>query len=684
MEVDGKPAPRIIDFGLAKAAASATPGQTPVTQLGVVMGTPGYMSPEQADPGIADIDTRSDVYSLGVVLYELLTGCLPFDTERWKKQRLEEVLRELRESDPQRPSTRVQGKGEIAQIHAQARSVERHQLSRLLKGDLDWIAMRALEKDRERRYGSVSDLAADVERYLENRPVQAVAASAGYRLRKYVRRNRVAVGVGAVVFALLAAFAVIQTIQLRRIMRERDRADRVTKFVTGIFKVSNPSKSKGNSVTARELLDNGAKDINGQLQQDPALRAQLLMVMSGAYQNLGLYAQAEPLLRQSVDLYRDALGAENKETLGARSELGHCLYEESRYPEAEKVALDLIPLETRVLGPLDRVTLATRSDLAMEYDADGRLAESGTLQREVLELLQGKYGKEDTDAIYSARQLAWTLRGLGRYGEAEKLERDLLEVHRRVHGPEHQQTLLSMAELGSILHDEHREVEAERILREALAMQRKILGAAHQNTLSTMNDLAIVLQNEKKFDEAEAMYREVEETTLKTLGPMDRGRLLAMMNLATVMDDTGKYAEAEARLKEVLALQIKKFGQDHPDVALTLYDLGDVRMHEKQYTAAAGYFRQALEIQKKVLGLGHPDTLDSWYNLACMLSMSGDKENALLQLKATVDAGYTDAHTLVTDEQLKALGGDPRFEALLAVVKAKAAQAEAVARGAKR
>src|SRR5229473_1689296 len=205
-EVDGKPMPRIIDFGLAKAAVAHAFGETLFTHVGGFLGTPGYMSQEQADPNVHDIDTRTDVYSLGVVLYELLTGYLPFDTTQWKKQRLEEVLRQLRETDPQRPSTRVSANRDTSTARAEARGTEPGQLVTLLKGDLDWITLKALEKDRERRYGTPSALATDVERYLENRPVEARPASAVYRLRKYVRRHAAGVGMASGAAVLLVAF----------------------------------------------------------------------------------------------------------------------------------------------------------------------------------------------------------------------------------------------------------------------------------------------------------------------------------------------------------------------------------------------------------------------------------------------------------------------------------------------
>jgi len=318
-EVDGKPQPRIIDFGLAKSLTPYAGGDLGQTRFGAFVGTPGYMSPEQADPGTLDVDTRADVYSLGVILYELLTGSLPFDTTEWKKLRLEELLRRLREDDPVSPSTRVASNQPISSLAAQARGTQLTQLARSLRGDLDWITMKALDKDRNRRYGSPSDLAADISRYLNNQPVVARPASTAYRLQKYVRRHRYAVGFASILVLLITGFAILQTIQLRRTTRERDRANRITAFMADMFRVSDPGEARGNSVTAREILDKSSKNIGSGLSKDPELQAQMMDIMGVVYDNLGLYSRAEALAQHSMEILRKTNGPEDPQPLESKT-----------------------------------------------------------------------------------------------------------------------------------------------------------------------------------------------------------------------------------------------------------------------------------------------------------------------------------------------------------------------------
>jgi serine/threonine protein kinase len=716
VEVDGKPVPRIIDFGLAKAITTEFAGETLLTQLGSLVGTPGYMSPEQADPSVPDIDTRTDVYSLGVVLYVLLTGSQPVDTKQWKNRPIDELLRKLREEEPPTPSTKVNAERDTSRARAEARGTEPKQLVNLLRGDLDWITMKALEKDRARRYGAPSELAADLRRYLNHEPVEARAASVGYRLRKYTRRHRVAVGVAAGLVLLLAAFSVLQTLQLRRITqerdratRERDRATRITDFMTGMFKISDPSEARGNMITAREILDKSSRDIKTGLAKDPEVQSQMMSAMARTYAGLGLYARAYELAKAALDARLRLLGSDDPKTLESMTQLGAILSLEGHYSEAESLSRRALASERRILGNEDSLTLQTIDNLAVALKDRGNYDESEKLEREVIPAATRKLGPESSQTLQSVNHLGGALLAQGRYADAEQEYRQLIDVERRVWGPDHPQTLAATHNLAMALEGQGRLTEAEPLFREVLAAQQRVFGPEHPNTARNMDALASLLFREGHLVEADKLYRDALVIRLRTLGPEHSETLMSQDNLAGVLSKEGHLHEAEKLRRETLATEIRLFGLENPqtlitqsNIAETLIEEGHIAEAEKiaratfeseivklgplnpytlftlqqvgiamarthRYAEASKLFQDTIEKQNNSKTQGNTFTV--WYEFACVAAAADLPDDALKYLQEAVSHGFKDADGLVDDDDLKSLRTQPKFQQLVAALK---------------
>jgi serine/threonine protein kinase len=502
--VDGQAVPRIIDFGLAKALDAEVGDQSLCTKAGGLVGTPGYMSPEQCDPATQDVDTRTDVYSLGVILYVLLTGEPPFDTKELKKKPFHEMLRLLREEDPPRPSKKIGLATKTSSSTASARGAEPKQLVNQLRGDLDWITLKAIEKDRTRRYGTPSDLAADIKRYLKSEPITARPATLSYRLQKYIRRHRYSVAGAGVIVGLLIFFAVMQNIQLRKIRRERDREDRIAEFMTSIFKVSDPENRVGSKVTAQELLDNAAKGIDIGLAKDPEFQGRMMYVMGRAYMNLGLYPEAQSLFERGIKVSGSVLGQEHKDTLHIVGDLGWTLFEEGRLSEAESVQRSLLDTERRVLGTDDSDTLGTVGNLAVTLCEEGRCLEAVKLGREQLDIKRRLFGPEDFYTLASMDNLAVMLARSNQFAEAEKLEHQTLDIQLRVFGRENLGTMGTMTDMADIERDMGRDQEALKLYRETLDLEQRVLGPEQPETAVTRYSLACILARHGQTEEAVA------------------------------------------------------------------------------------------------------------------------------------------------------------------------------------
>ena len=396
----------------------------------------------------------------------------------------------------------ARGEGGEAISNVAKRSTTPEKLQRRLRGDLDTVVAKALKKNPRERYASVTALSEDLRKYLRHEPITARPDTIRYRATKFMRRNRTAVAVAAGLVVLLAGFAAMQATQLRRTTRERDRADRIAEFMTGIFKVSDPSERVGNAVTAREILDKATGDIDTGLAKDPELQARMMHVMGNAYKNLGIYPRAQSLLERSVELSRSVFGQENRETLSTSNDLSWVLFQQGHLAEAESLQRKLLETQRRVLGREDLDTVGTMAQLGPTLDEEGKRDEAEKLDREVFETRKRLLGPEAFPTLAAMDNLSVCLAHEGKLEEAEKLERETLDIQLRVFGRENPGTIYSMLNLADIQRDMGRDQDAEKLLREVLDLEARVLGPDQLETAETKYDLACVLARRGQSEEA--------------------------------------------------------------------------------------------------------------------------------------------------------------------------------------
>jgi len=676
---DGKAVPKIIDFGVAKATAQRLTEQTVYTEHGVLIGTPAYMSPEQAEMTGQGVDTRTDVYSLGVMLYELLVGALPFDPRDLCAAGYDEIRRKIREEEPSKPSTRLATlPGERTTESASRRRVDLPTLRRQLSGDLDWITMRALEKDRSRRYGSPTELAADIRRHLSDEPVEAGPPSKAYRAKKFVRRHRVGVAVAGGVGVLLLAVAATMTVQAGRIAAERDRANaeaaranqeaeakgQVSEFLKDLFTVSDPGEARGNSITARELLDRGAEKIEGMLTEQPETRAELMDTMGDVYRKLGLYPQAELLLEQALAERKRVLGDDHPDTLNSMNNLALLYQYQGRYAEAEPLYLETLETRQRVFGDDHPDTLASMNNLALLYWKQGRYEEAEPLYLEALKTQKRVLGDDHPLTLGSTNNLANLYSDQGRYDEAGPLYRENLEATKRVRGADHPETLKAMNNLANLYGYQGRYAEAEPLFLETLAIKIRVLGDDHPSTLWSMNNLAILYRYQGRHAEAEPLYLETLETRKRVLGDDHPDTLASMNGLAILYKTQGRHDQAEPLYLETLVTRRRVLGDDHPRTLESINNLAMLYESQGRYAEAEPLHLENLEGTKRVLGDDHPDTITSMNSLAWLLltreqAGSRDPQRALqIALEVAEKTGYGDTNVLDTLSLAYHLTGD--------------------------
>jgi non-specific serine/threonine protein kinase/serine/threonine-protein kinase len=621
-EVDGQPVVKVIDFGVAKAIDRPLAQHTLFTEQGVLLGTPEYMSPEQAALDGLAVDTRTDVYALGLLLYELLVGAHPFGVDDPRRVGLDEIRRRIREDEPPRPSARLASGAIRVDEILRARRTELAPLRRALRGDLDWIVMKALEKDVDRRYPSPSDLAADLERHLAHEPVAAGPPGALYRARKFLRRHRLGTAFAASVLVLLAAFGVSRGIQARRIVRERDRAnleaeasERVSRFLIDLFEVSDPGQARGETITAREILDQGAGRIERELADQPELQARLMATMGVVYKKLGLHDRSAPLLQKSREIRSAVLGEEHPDTIRSLLEIAELRFQEGRLQEAETTLREARETSVRALGEEHPHALAALGDLAVALHFQGRLDEAETLYRDALERRARVLGEGHPETLETMNNLAALLVGRGDLAMAETYLRRALAGRRAAMGADHPDVLDTTMNLGVVLQALGRLDEAEPVCREAVDLGRRIR-PDHPKTLVSINNLGKLLERQGKLDEAARYYQEALEAFRRVVGDDHADTLSAMGNLADLYTTQGRLQEAEPLLAAAVRGVRRTLPREHVVTGYTLRKQGRFLTAAGRHAEAESALREAVEILTAAGGADHPQTVRAREDLA--------------------------------------------------------------------
>ena len=627
---DGVPVPKIIDFGIAKATSDQRlTDKTLFTALEQFIGTPAYMSPEQAMLSGLDIDTRSDIYSLGVLLYELLTGKTPFEATRLHDAGLDEIRRIIRDEEPPRPSTRLDTLKAVEKTTvAKHRQSDAPRLVHLLRGDLDWIVMKALEKDRTRRYVTANDLAMDVQRYLSHEAIAARPPSNLYKFQKLVDRHKRAFAAAVVISTVLLATTTISVWQAILARQRLVESQAMSKFLTEAFQSPDPARDS-RTITVAEALAAAARKLETDLASQPARRATLQGTVAETYHRLGLDREAIPLEEKARDYLLATSGLENTNTIQAMHNLALFYQGTGRRAEALKLQEQVLPLSRKVNGPKNTATLSAMNNLSFSYEEAGRNGEALKLREEVLDVLRKVTGPESPATLRAMNNLAIAYDDLGRLSEALKLREETSALYRKVCGEENTDTLLALLCLATSYEEAGRRAEALKLQQEVVEVRRRVSGPEHPDTLWAMNNLAISYYEEGRFDEALKLREQVLALRRKVLGAEHINTLWAMHNLATSYFQARRFDEALNMREELLALSRKINGPEHPATLAAMHNLAISYEAAGRRGEALKLREEVLELYQKIDGPEHPDTLDAMKNLAISYDSAHRQDEAL-------------------------------------------------------
>ncbi len=631
---DGQPTPKIIDFGIAKAAAQPLTEQTMFTELGQVIGTPEYMSPEQAQLTGDNVDTRTDIYSLGVLMYEVLVGVLPFDPEDLRRAGFQELLRRIREEDPPRPSTRFGTLGDASAETIKCRKTTAHRLSSELRGDLDWITMKALEKDPARRYGSATELAEDIRHYLKFEPVSAGPPGAAYRISKFVRRHRIGVGFATVAVLFAATFLITTLAQAELIAAERDRANEeaqgareIANFLTDLFRRADPGHAKGENVTAREILDTGAREIE-RLDDKPLTQAAFMETIGEVYGIIGLFEEGQKLLEGALEIrQRTGTGTESSELAlaGALLELGSLHMRGGHFDLGLPMAERSAEIYERLLGDSARLAMSLTA-VGNGLQQTGRFPESEAMHRRALAIRE-KLGDTSEAGIGKSLHNVGSLRFLqDDLEEAAKYYLRAIEVCEASEGKMSYSLGTTMHTLAMVYSVQGRYAEARPLEERSLAIREHVLGPEHPHVALSLRTLSEILTKVGEAESAEPMAARAVIIGQESWGEdvpdvwwMQRGH-------SEVLNALGRHEEALAIMKPLVDYVEK--APRKVEIELHWAELGECYRGLKRQGEARSAYEKALEYSLELNGEDSAYTAETRLGLARVLAESGSAGEA--------------------------------------------------------
>lgn len=577
---------KLLDFGIARIIRQDAEGEEGAQGPRAV--TPEYAAPEllRGDP----VAVTTDTWALGVILYELLTGRPPFaSTAR--------PLPGVERPEPIPPSEAVaEGGGRSRNAARRARTVA---------GDLDAIVLKAIEADSDRRYLSVQELVADVGAYLHDLPVAARQARPAYVLRKLVRRHRVGVAAAAAVALALLGGMTTTTWQARKARREARRAEQVKDYLVGVFADADPQRTQETAVTADELLARGAQRVRVELSGQPEIQAEMLLTVALVYRNLGLYAEAAPLVDEAVDIRTALHGTEAEPVAEALNERGWLLYLEGEWTEAEDALREVVAMRRRLRATEPAALAHSIDNLAEVRRVQGEFTEAEALEREALALRRAALG-DHVDVATSLNNLGVIVRQTAAEGEAEALFREALDMRRRLEGADHPDALVTQGNLALWLREHGRREEAKAMLEDLLARQRARYGEDHPTPVSTLNNLASLHRDLGELDLAAEQFRQVLAHWERRGLAQHPNALTTRNNLGTVLRESGDLPGAEAQFREVLDVFTAQLGREHPNTAVAMLNLAATLAQEGRPDEAQPLFEEAVGVARTAWPEDHP------------------------------------------------------------------------------